>query len=507
MSSGSSVKRNVIASWGAHAINLVIGFFLTRYTLDVLGVSTYGNWLFINSIAGYASLLYFGFGETVSRFVARRHSDGDQRGMNEVVSLASAVFFGLGCVSFLIALLLALTAHWWGGWKDDGLTQVRVACLILGLNVAISMCGTPFGGVLHGLRRFDLERGVGFASDVLRLILFFLLLQAEWGLVIIAGIFFLVTVAENLSYVVLAYWLVPELEVQWRHIKRETLRECGSFSAMSFINTTASQLINATDTIVIGFMLGQEAIVPYYFGLRLAQFCRHPVDKIAHICLPTAGAMHSEADRSRRLQFLLTTLSFVILLIVALFIGACYFGGDVLRLWVGPKLTFDQLKQSHRILLILLGASLIALPCSILRAFLFAMGIVKVPALIYIAEAALNLTLSLILCGQYGIEGVAWGTAVPVVVVELGILLPYALKNLGVSWSRLLGEALWPPAMPLITLWAFAAVVSGQSWAHDNVLGLLLVAISSGAVLGGTWWLARSQNSRFELTPSSTPFA
>lgn len=504
MSLGSSVKRNVLASWGVHACNMVIGFFLTRYTLDVLGVSTYGNWLFINSIASYSSLLYCGFGETVSRYVAKYHSDDDQQRLNEVVSLVTYVFRGLGATAFVLSGVLAATAHWWGGWQGDMLTQVRITCVILGLNVAISMCGTSFGGVLHGLRRFDLERGIGFASDLVRLGLFLTLLRADWGLVIIAGIFFLVTVGENLCYVICAYRLLPGLEVRWRHVNRATLRECGSFSSMSFINTIASQLINATDTIVIGFMLGKEAIVPYYFGMRLAQFCRQPIDKIAHICLPTAGAMHSDADRVKRIRFLMRTLGIVILLITGLFIGAWYFGGDILQLWVGPKLTPENHQLAHRVLMILLGANLIALPCSILRAFLFGLGIVRVPAMIYVLEAGLNFGLSLLLCTQYGIEGVAWGTAIPVVLVELGILVPYAVRHLGLSWSRLYREALLPPIIPLLALWMYAALVSQQSWSHRDWPTLIAVALVGGTVLCTAWWLAGQEWLRSRWSPATS---
>jgi O-antigen/teichoic acid export membrane protein len=496
MSTGSSVKRNVLASWGVHACNMVIGFFLTRYTLEVLGVSNYGNWLFINSIASYANLLYCGFGETVSRYVATYHADRDQRRMNEVVSLVSIAYRGLGGLAFLFASVLAVTAHWWGGWEGDLLTQVRITCVILGLNVAISMAGAPFGGVLHGLRRFDLERAVAFSSDLVRLALFVIFLQAEWGIVVIALIYFLVTVGENVCYAWFAYRLLPQLEVRWSHVHRSTLRECGSFSSMSFINTIASQLINATDTIVIGFMLGKEAIVPYYFGLRLAQFCRQPIDKIAHICLPTAGALHAEADRSKRLRFLLRTLGIVVLLITGLFIGAWYFGGDVLRLWVGPRLTPENHLLAHRILMILLGAHLIAVPCSILRAFLFGLGMVRVPAAIFIMEAVFNLILSLVLCQSYGIEGVAWGTAIPVAVVELGVLLPYAIRRLGLPWRRLIHEALRPQVVPLVALWAYAAFVSGQSWSHSDWRILISIAIVGGAVLGGAWWYAGRQSER-----------
>lgn len=492
MASGSSVKRNVLASWGTHACNMVIGFILTRYTLDVLGVSTYGNWLFINSIAGYANLLYLGFGETVSRYVSKYHADKNQQGMNEVVSLISYVFRGLGSLAFFIACLLAMTAHYWGGWEGEELTQVRVTCVILGLNIAISMSGTSYGGVLHGLRRFDLERGIGFVFDLVRMILFLVFLREEWGLVIIASIFFLVTVGENICYLIFAYRLVPNLEVRWQHVNRETLRECGSFSSMSFVNAAASQIINASDTIVIGALLSKEAIVPYYFGLRLAQFCRQPIDKIAHICLPTAGALHSEADRSKRLRFLLRTLGIVMLLISGLYIGAWYFGRDVLDLWVGPKLTAEKHSLAHRILMVLLGAHMIALPCNILRAFLFALGIVRVPATIFVVEAVVNLTLSVALCKRYGIEGVAWGTAIPVIVIELGILLPYALKNLGLSWSRLMRDAVVPTLIPVLALWAYASIVYQQSWSHGNFVGLVITAIGGAAVLGGTKLLTES---------------
>ncbi|WP_083842766.1 lipopolysaccharide biosynthesis protein [Schlesneria paludicola] len=489
MTTGSSVKRNVIASWGVHASNMVIGFFLTRYTLDVLGVSTYGNWLFINSIAAYANLLYCGFGETISRYVSKYHADNDQQRMNEVVSLVTYIFRGLGCIAFAAASVLAATAQWWGGWEGDMLLQVRITCLILGLNVAISMSGTSFGGVLHGLRRFDLERGVGFAFDIVRLILFLVFLREEWGIVLIAAIFFVVTVGENLCYVLFAYHLLPNLEVRWKHVRRETLNECWSFSTMSFVNTIASQVINATDTIVIGIMLDKEAIVPYYFGLRLAQFCRQPIDKIAHICLPTAGSLHSEADRPKRLRFFLRALGVVVLLITGLFIGAWYFGRDVLNIWVGPKLSPQDHLLAHRVLMILLGAHLIALPCNICRAFLFGLGIVRIPACIYVLEAILNFGISIVLCHSYGVEGVAWGTAIPVTVIELGVLLPYAVRHLGISWTRLFKEGLWPAALPLLALWAYAIIVSRQSWSHDDWRALILIAIAGGAVLGGAKWL------------------
>jgi O-antigen/teichoic acid export membrane protein len=494
MAAAGTVKRNVLASWGTHAAGVVITFFLTRYTLDVLSTSTYGSWLLINSIAGYAGLLYCGMGETVNRFVAKYHSEGNLTRVNQLINVILAAYLTMGGVAFLCACVLCATCSWWGDWTGESLWDVRITILMLGVNVVVGMAGSVFGGVLYGLRRFDLERAVAMTFILVRAALFLLLLREQHGLIIIAGIYFVVTLGENLSYIVLARLILPSLSIGPSHFDRGVFRECSGFSSMSFLNTVANQLSNSTDTITIGLMLGKEAIIPYYFGLRLAQFVKDPIDKIARICMPTTGALQSATDRSKRERFLMKSLGIVFLLVGGAFIGGWFFGKDVIRLWIGSKLTPDNLAMSHRILVILLAAQLIALPCGILRAFLFGSGVVRAPALIYLAEAVCNLTLSIVLCITHGIEGVAWGTTISVALVELGVLVPFALRQLNVSGWRILREAFQPQALPLLALLAFSLTVSNQSWSHEDWRALIGIAISGTAILGATIWLRARLN-------------
>ena len=489
MSISGSVKRNVLASWGTHASNLVIGFFLTRYTLQVLNESTYGSWLLINSIAGYAGLFYCGLGETISRYVAKHHSEGNPHRVNQVVTLVLSIYLAMGGVALAVAGVLCATAGWWGGWTGEELLEARVTILILGINVAVGMVGSVFGGVLHGLRRFDLERAIGFSFDFVRLALFLVLLTDRYGLVTIALIYFVVTVGENLSYVILARRILPTLTVGPSLLDREVLKECGRFSSMSFVGVVAGQLINATDTITIGVLLGKEAIVPYYLGLRLMQAAKQPIEKIAHICMPTAGALQGALDRAKRSRFLIKTLGIVLLLSGGAFIGAWFFAADVLNLWVGSELPGTDLAQSHRILMVLLGAQLVAQPCGILRAFLFGSGNVRVPALIYLGEAFTNLTLSIALCLTFGIEGVAWGTAIPVVLFEVCVLLPYALRCLQVSLWRVAQEAVLPQVLPLLALLAYSITVSNHPSSHGDWRMLVAVTIAGAGILGTAMWL------------------
>lgn len=478
----ASLKRNVLVSWAAHGLAIVVGFFLMPYVLKVLGDHTYGTWVFINSIAGYGSLLYFGFGETISRYVAKYQAEQRYERISQIVSLVLAIYLAMGAVALIIAGGLCFAAPWISTWEGAELTEVRWTILILGINVAVGLAGSVFGGVLMGLRRFDLERMVSLNSDLVRLALVFLVLRPEWGLVTMASIFLAITLFENISYLVLACRQLPQLRVHWSLLDREVLKECSSFSTMAFINGIAYQMTYATDSVVIGLMMGTDEIVPYYIALRLTQFIKQPIDKIAQICMPTAGALSNPSERHRLHRFLLKAYGLVFLLSAGMFIGGWFFGGGVISAWMGPGY-----ELSHHILAILLAAQVIALPCSVVRAFLFGMGEVRVPAVLYLLEAVCNLLTSIGLCTLWGLPGVAWGTLIPVAVIELGLTLPLGLKLVGLPAARLWREAIAPQLVPLAALAAYSWIIAGQLPTLDGWPMMIAITAGGGAVLGAAW--------------------
>ena len=110
-------------------------------------------------------------------------------------------------------------------WPNSGvsITELRWVILVLGFNVAVSILGCVFGGVLIGLQRFELERAFVFSSGVVRFVLTLLVLQKEWGLLILALITLATTLAENLGYVACAFRLMPSLRFGPRHFRRRSI--------------------------------------------------------------------------------------------------------------------------------------------------------------------------------------------------------------------------------------------------------------------------------------------
>lgn len=483
MSKRNGLKINIAASWAAHAVTLLVGVLLMPWVLRTLGDHSYGVWIFINSIAGYSGLLYLGLGQTICRYVAAAEARRDWDGLNRIVNVVLAAYLALGGFAFVASLGLAWIAPSLNDWGGGSLLEIRLVILILGLSIALGMAGSVFGGILAGMQRFDIDRGICIVSGLARLALTIAFLSAEYGLLKLALIYLAVTVLENAANLAYASREVKTLSLGWRWIDRATLRECFSFSSYAFLNVIAYQVFELTDTVIIGTVLGVESTVPYFIAQRLCKLIGRPMQAVGQVFMPRAGELHERSGLAE-LQLLATRGTGGCLLLMAGFtIGAAFFGDDLIATWVGPGY-----EQSYALLMVLLVAQTIATPVEVVHRVLFGMGQVRLPAIVYLLEAVSNLTLSLVLIHVWGLMGVAVGTLTPVLAFELFLLLPYAGRVLQISAGRMFREALAPQILPLGALLAYSMTVSNYVQVAHGWLPLLAIAAGGGAVLLAAWF-------------------
>lgn len=494
-----TLRRNILASWASHAVALVVGLFLVRFVKDMLGDAGYGAWIFINSIVGYSTLLYFGFGAAVSRETARCHALGDWPGLNRVLSSIFVVYGVNGLFAICAGAGVAVAAPLLSDWKGQSLEEVRWVILLLGGNAAIGLWGSVFGGVLIGIQRFDVYRSVQILCTLLRLGLFVAGLQWRPSILSLAVASLAVTAAENLTYVAAARRFVPALRVSPRLASLAALRECFSFTAFNAVVLLSDFLIGLTDTVVIGCVLGTAATVPYYIALRLCQMVQAPLEHVAEVMLPKSTELHTRRQPAELRELVLRGFGASLLLLGGLTIGAAYFGDRLIRTWLGPEET-----DSPAILLVLLGAQLIALPLRVPKMTLLGLGRVRAVALFNVVQAAANLVLSLILIHHWGLIGVAWGTLIPACVCELGLLVPYTCRVLGLRLRDFLMQGIGPQLLPWGALWVYCEWMSLVPW-DETWVSLLLIAGMGGGLLVAVrgvehWGLRRLQHRRNILT-------
>jgi O-antigen/teichoic acid export membrane protein len=489
------VKVNIAASWIAHASAILIGVFLMPYVLHTLGDAMYGTWILINSVAGYSALLYLGMGHTICRYVSHHYAREEWDDLNGVVSVVFFMYAGLGAVVLAIAGVVAWLAPMLHDWGAVSITEVRAVILILGLNTAISIPGSVFGGLLTGIQRFDIERSISLVSGISRLVMTVVFLTSSWGLLTLALIFLGMTIFENAASILFAYRRVKTLSIRWHYVNRPTLQKCFSFGAFAFLDTVAFHMINLTDVVIIGAIFGDKVIVPYFIAQRLCKFIATPITQIGQVFMPRAGQLDANSERSKLQRLVTKGIGFSFLLAMGFFVGAGFFGDSLIRTWIGPGYS-----ESHLLLMWLLGAQIVAIPVDILRSILLGVGHVRYPALIHLAEAIANVALTLVLIHPLGLVGVAIGTVVPVLLLELGFLLPFALRVLKFDSSHLLRQALAPQLGALFALLGYSFLVAEFFPVQTGWIRLIAISVGGGAVLVAVWLgqarVARSLHSR-----------
>ncbi len=483
------LRINLLASWGEHGVSMLIGLFLMPYVLNIIGDAQYGLWLFICSIAGYSGLLNLGFAQTISRFVAHHQAKDEADEINSVASVVSLIYLAIGVLVMGITGVIAFFVPYFASLDGTSVMELRFVVLTLGVNVAINILGSVFGGVIIGLQRMDVERGIRTICGVVRLVLTVTLLKAEYALSTLALIFLATTIVENVGYALIVKRLLPTLKMGWRYCNKATLKACFNFSAFSLLENISVKIVDATDTIVIGAFFGMEAIVPYYVALRLSQFITQPLQFIGAIAMPRGAELAARDNGHRIGQLLEKGLGIAFLLTSAFFIGASYFGDSVLEAWVRRAYP-----ESHQLLLVLLGAQIIATPIRVLRGVLFGLGHLRMPGILYVAEAIANLVLSLVLVKPLGLLGVALGTVIPIVVLELFVLLPYSLKLLNLPLGPTLRGIVAPHLPPLFMLWLYSATVNLTVGPLNGWMQVVCVSAGGGAVLGTSWLVCQHAN-------------
>src|SRR5688500_952816 len=74
--------RNVLWSWGGHAVMIAAGFLLPRFIDREAGRDVLGVWDFSWSMVGYFSLIQLGIGASVNVYVAKHLADNDTKQLN-----------------------------------------------------------------------------------------------------------------------------------------------------------------------------------------------------------------------------------------------------------------------------------------------------------------------------------------------------------------------------------------------------------------------------------------
>jgi O-antigen/teichoic acid export membrane protein len=469
--------RNIGGTWLGIGADAVTGFLLTRIVLHAVGDSSFGLWVLVSGLLGYYGLLDLGTRNAVIRFVARHNAQKDFENLSRVLSTALAAYFAIGVAVLLLACAFA--------WRLQDLFTFQAAqdladgkrlVLILGVGAAVGFPLSAFGGALEGLQQFVRIGVVQASASISRAIAVVIFLRLGYGIVAVGVITVLFNIAAGLVNAAFVFERFTQVKVALVSVRRETLVTLAGFGVVTFWVSIANRLRFESDSLVIGNLIGLQMVAIFAIGAKLIAYSNEVVSAMAGVFTPILSHADALGDDA-----LLTKMTFIgnyyaSLLAFPITTTLLFFGKQVIALWVGA-----QYALSYDVLAILAVPMAIYVSQSGSTRMLYGKGLHKSLAKLLFFEGVANLVLSILLARRFGIIGVAWGTAIPLLVTSL-IALPWlACRALGTTVVKYWGSAQVPALVtvaPLIALFGVLWLVNPDPSVTEG-----LMELAAGAAL------------------------
>lgn len=474
-------RRNVVSTYATTAVLAIVGLVTTPILARELGREGYGIWVLVASFALYLELLEFGFGKATPKFVAEYAARGDEPGVRATIATSFWILAGLGAIAVMVGAVIAAVFPSLFQVSDELATASQILIVLILVDLAISIPSDTFGGVLAGLQRFYLINGTLVVVALAQAVAWTVVLLNGGGLVELGIATVALSLGGQLARYLLARRHVPGVSISPRRVDRALARRFTGVSVWFFVLDMSKVVLIRLDTVVVGLAVGVGAAGVYAVGQRLTLALEQLVEPLTKAFFPHSSALAAGDDREglRRSLVVGTRLSLAIAAPIAL--ALALLAGPLLDLWLG-----DGFEEAATVVVLLAASVVIATVTRTGLLMLQGVGHVRVPAMIMSGEALLNLTLSIVLARSMGLEGVALGTLIAVVVGSLGCFYPYMCRQFGVPGGAL-SLALARAHLPALAV----AGLTGAAIAARDPGGALILAgvLAIAAVYVGVFWL------------------
>lgn len=332
-----NARKNVIFSGVGYALPLVAALATIPVMVISLGTDLYGLYIICTSLIGFMTLVDLGIGQTVIKYVAEYEATDKRAKVQPVLNVALLIYLVIGLLSAV--LLFVFSSNVAAALYTDVQKQVlaQQVLQITALPLFFSYMNQFFLNVCKAYHRFDLPAIVHNAGNLGGIVLATVLLllgyglqEVLWGYVLVQGL------ALTAGYNICRHVLPASVHLKLAFDK-QIFDEIVSFSFYTFIGNFVSSVAARADKLVIGMILGTEAVTYYQIPFTIAQMANGIIHTLVNIAFPRFSEMSVTGNKQgllslyRKVGHIMSLISTVIAVLLITV------GGSFLALWISPE--------------------------------------------------------------------------------------------------------------------------------------------------------------------------
>lgn len=447
MTKEKQLRSGVILSYVNLALSSIIPLFYTPIMLNILGQAEYGLFSLSNSVIGYLSLLSFGFGSTVIRYITFYRAKGEKNKLENTFGFFLKVYSILAIIVVLCGMILSFNVDsvFAKGLTHDEQDKMRILMIIMAFNTAISFPISTFSSVVISHERYIFRKIVDMIATIAAPLSNLLMLYLGFASV---GMALSNTILQVLVLPINAIYCLKVLKVRPRfgRIEHGVKKEMFTFSTFTFIATVVDMLFWATDKVILGMLTNTIVVAVYNIGATFNSMLVNLSSAMTNVLAPKVTSMVANKSSKSALSNLFIKVGRLQFIIVSLAVsGFVAFGQEFISLWAG-----DSFAESYNIALLTLIPLCVPLIQNTGLSILMAQNKHRFRSITYLIIAIVNVISTYLLVPFWGAIGAAVCSAISYIVGQGIIMNIYYYKKTGLDIPKFWGNIGRMSITPLI---------------------------------------------------------
>lgn len=441
----NELKAGAILSYVNLGISCLIPMFYTPIMLSILGQSEYGLYSLSNSVISYLSLLNFGMGSAVMRYVAKARAENRKDDVEKVVGTFTIIYLVLSFLVVFVGLILMFYSDTFfaNGLSTQEIEKLKVLMVIMTISTAISFPVSVFSSVAVAYEKYLFRRAFDILGTILTPVLNLFVLFVGYGSIGMAcvGLFIQVTyIPVFIGYCLKSLSIKP----RFSKLSANLFKDIFSFSAFVFLSMVVDMLYWATDKVIIGAMISSAAVAIYNIGGVFTNILQQMASAISNVFTPRVTTMVVTQDSMDEVSKLMIRIGRLQYLIVSFILsGYIIFGQVFIHFWAG-----DSYSEAYIIALLVMLPLSIPLIQNIAYNTILAQKKHQFRAIVYAIIAIVNVISTILVIPYFGIIGAAACSGVAYLVGNGFVMNYYYFKvtklDIPSFWKNILRMSIVP---------------------------------------------------------------
>ncbi len=398
----------VILSYILIVVDILVGLFFVPYLLKSLGDTEYGIYKLMGSTASYLSVLDFGIGGTLTRYIVKYKTSKDKQGEENFSAMGLIIY---GCLAILVlfiatVMMLLVPTMYKASIDSSGASEAQWIFFTICATTAVSLFNHGYNGIITAYERFGYNKTSNIIKIILRIVLIVFGLSFFNSALLVVIIDFVLAVLLLLVNILYTRFSIKS-KIHLYKWDWKLAKEAGVFTLAILAQSIINQFNSNVDNIVLGIYTTAATVTLYSLVLQIYNIFSSLSTAISSVYLPSISESVFKGVTDEEITRKVIEPSRVQLVILFLALTGFYLlGQDFIVLWVG-----EGYNEVYTLCCILLTSSIIDLSQNTITCVLKAKNMLHGKTLILAISTAVNVVITFIFVPIIGVIGAVIGTA------------------------------------------------------------------------------------------------